>query len=181
MRASTTFTLHLLAYALGAYRRYHNVDWRAVRRLVFVCSGNICRSPYAAEAARRHGIAVASFGTHSDGARPANDLARVVASERGVDLSAHVSMRQQDYKVAAGDLLVAMEPRHARAISHLALPDRAQVTLAGLWCNPEKPFLPDPYGAGRSCFEFVFQQIDESLARMLSHLSAASESLVHDK
>jgi protein-tyrosine phosphatase len=172
-RASTRFALHRMMYAFGAYRHYHNVDWRSVRRLVFVCSGNICRSPYAAEAARACGIDVASFGTQSGGARPANETARVIAEERGIDLSAHASTRQQDYQVAEGDLLVAMEPRHARAISHLVRPGRAQVTLAGLWCNPEKPFLPDPYGAGRLCFEFVFQQIDESLTRMLSHLSAA--------
>lgn len=177
IRASTRFTLHRLAYALGAYRRYHNVDWRAVRRLVFVCSGNVCRSPYAAEVARAHGVDAASFGTRSAGARPANEVALVIARERGIDLSAHVSMRQQDYLVSDGDLLIAMEPGQARAISHLVRLGRVQVTLAGLWCNAAKPLLPDPYGAGRPCFEFVFQEIDASLSHILSRLVVARANL----
>lgn len=81
-----------------------------------------------------------------------------------------------------GDLLIAMEPRHARVVRRLTLPARAQITLAGLWCDSPKPLLPDPYGAGRPCFDFVFQQIDESLDEMVSHLSTAREDKVpHSK
>ena len=37
-----------IAYLLGAYAREREVDWQRVERLVYVCKGNINRSPYAA-------------------------------------------------------------------------------------------------------------------------------------
>lgn len=161
---------------IGGYRRYRDLDWGAVRRLVFVCSGNICRSPYAAERARAHGFAVASFGIDAAGGKPANDMASVAARARGVDLSTHVSSRMRDFVPCDGDLLIAMEPRHLRAIRHMARPGSVQVTLAGLWCVSGAPFLPDPYATNTRCFDFVFRLIDESLAQMQALRAAAAKN-----
>lgn len=163
-------------HGIGGYRRYRELDWGAVSRLVFVCSGNICRSPYAAEQARAQGFAVASFGIDAAGDKPANDMASAVARARGVDLSTHVSSRMQDFVPREGDLLIAMEPRHLRAIMHMARPGSVQVTLAGLWCASGAPFLPDPYGTNTRCFDFVFRLIDESLAQMHVERAAAAKN-----
>jgi protein-tyrosine phosphatase len=178
--AALRFAFHRLVSGIGGYRRYRDLDWGAVRRLVFVCSGNICRSPYAAERARARGFAVASFGIDAAGGKPANDMASVVARARGVDLSAHVSSRMQDFVPLDGDLLIAMEPRHLRAIRHMARPGNVQVTLAGLWSDLRAPFLPDPYATNSRCFDFVFRLIDESLAQMQAQQAAAkNRSSVH--
>jgi low molecular weight phosphotyrosine protein phosphatase len=50
--------LYLAAYRLnlGGLRHFEHVEWNRVTRLVFVCRGNICRSPYAEVRARRLGL-----------------------------------------------------------------------------------------------------------------------------
>src|SRR5215469_15602974 len=59
------YVFHLAARAmgaLGAYRRLGALDWGTVTRLVFVCKGNICRSPYAAARAQQLAVEATSFG-----------------------------------------------------------------------------------------------------------------------
>src|SRR5690349_21297071 len=97
LRASFYYFLGTGAAALGLYRRYKQVDWSRVERLVFVCSGNICRSPYAAEYARSLGIPIASFGVDTRGNDTANDVASKVAAARGVDLSNHRSRSKDKF------------------------------------------------------------------------------------
>lgn len=108
-------------------------------------------------------------------------MASDIARARGVDLSTHVSSRMQDFVPREGDLLIAMEPRHLRAIRHMARPGSVQITLAGLWCASAAPFLPDPYATNTRCFDFVFRLIDESLVRMQAERAAAAtnRSSVH--
>ena len=59
-------------------------ETRAGGRLVFVCSGNICRSPFAAEYARALGLPSASFGLHADDGAAANPQALAAARRRGI-------------------------------------------------------------------------------------------------
>jgi protein-tyrosine phosphatase len=165
-RSALRFVTCALAGRFGAYRLYQRIDWVAARRLVFVCSGNICRSPYAAELAKLRGWNTASFGIDASGGAVANDVAQRVAKARGVDLASHVSMRVADFVVRPGDLLIGMEPRHVRAISEFCLGTGAQVTLMGLWSIPQAPFLPDPYGMKDECFEYVFDLIESALERI---------------
>lgn len=169
------FALHFCTQSLlgrlGLYRRYRRIDWTEVDRLVFVCSGNICRSPYAAELARSRGFEVASFGVKTQTGAPADPVAVKVGAMRGIDLSAHRSTSQQDFVPRRGDLLIGMEPLHLEPIGHFAA-SGAQLTLAGLWTGVCAPYLPDPYGIGERCFGFVFELIEESLADIGSRIDA---------
>ncbi|HEU4654408.1 MAG TPA: hypothetical protein VFS47_10495 [Steroidobacteraceae bacterium] len=170
-RTAARFVTCALAGQLGAYRSYRRIDWTIARRLVFVCSGNICRSPYAAELAKLRGWPAASFGIDAAGGAVANDVAQRIAKVRGVDLANHVSTRAVDFAVQSGDVLIGMEPRHVRAITAGGVEANAQVTLMGLWSIPQAPYMPDPYGMGDECFEFVFDLIDSALDRisLLTH------------
>jgi protein-tyrosine phosphatase len=170
-KAAVKFAMYALLGALGAFRRYRQVDWSVVRRLVFVCSGNICRSPFAAELARARGISVASFGVEASGQARANAVAGVVATDWGVDLSQHLSTSAACFEASAGDLLIAMEPRHLTAVESTYAGTQVQLTLAGLWRRPMAPYLPDPYAMDRECFEFVFALIDEALVEMQARLA----------
>ena len=171
-RRALHFGAHSLLGRFGLYRQYRRVDWTKVDRLVFVCSGNICRSPFAAELARSRGFHVASFGTDTRGGDPADPVASRVGARRGIDLSGHVSTSLGKFTVRPGDLLVGMEPLHLQSIRHLGR-DGIQLTLAGLWTGVCAPYLPDPYGTQDHCFEFVFGLIEESLAEIASRIGTA--------
>jgi len=140
-----------------------HIDWQRVRRFMFVCTGNICRSPYGAEVARRLSIPSVSSGidTHTD--LPANDKARSIAARRGVDLSTHLTTQWKNV-VPAGDLLViAMESHHLRAVRKIAARANAQVTLMSVWCTPPRVRIADPYGKDDDFFMRCFDQIEAAL------------------
>jgi protein-tyrosine phosphatase len=154
---------HTLLGSLGFYRRDRDVDWSRVRRLVFVCSGNICRSPYGEELARMRGIPAISFGLHANGTAPADPSASRVALQANVDLSRHVSTRAADYEAHTGDLLLAMEPWQLAQLRRLTAGTDAQASLLGLWCQRSRPYLPDPYGRSDGCFRQVFAFVEEAV------------------
>ena len=83
---------HMRAWAMfntGWWQRCRNVEWQEVSRLVFVCKGNICRSPYGAVRARDAGLTATSFGIEAQASAPANLAAIRAARMRGVALETH--------------------------------------------------------------------------------------------
>jgi protein-tyrosine phosphatase len=93
-------------YAIGVYGSLREVNWAAVRRLVFVCKGNICRSPYACTRARSMGVTAVSFGLDASGGDPADPRAVKNALVRGMDLSRHQSTRLESARLVDGDLVI---------------------------------------------------------------------------
>jgi protein-tyrosine phosphatase len=116
-----------------------------VRRLVFVCHGNICRSAFADVLAREQGLASASLGLSTSSGKPAHPPLADIAADLGHDMGAHASCRVEDYEPKPGDLLLAMETRHLRKLA--ATPRLAHLprTLLGLYARPVIPHLHDPY------------------------------------
>jgi protein-tyrosine phosphatase len=89
--------------------------------LLFVCTGNLCRSPMAAAIAcsvlsgRTEAVNVVSAGLLRSG-EPATDEAVTVMRRRGLDLSGHRSRRVGDALVPPPDLIVGMAREHARSV-----------------------------------------------------------------
>lgn len=162
---------------------------RAIRRLqqrrgevgvvLFVCRGNICRSPYAEAAFRRSlahravaHIQVSSAGFIGPG-RAAPATAVEVAARRGVDLSEHRSQLIDVGRARAADLIVVMDPRQKRQVVKsigqangriLVLPDllpRFDLARA----------IPDPVDQPPEAFDRVYAQIDRCLEVLGSALS----------
>jgi protein-tyrosine phosphatase len=158
--------VHLSRYMLGSYDSLEKVDWRSVNRLVFVCKGNICRSPYAEARARAMGLPCSSFGLEPGVNSPANTSAIRVAGARGVDLSQHRARGANGFSLTAGDLLTVMEPWHVAVLRSRSMPAGTQVTLLGLWCNPRRPHLEDPYGLSDEYFQTCYETIDKALETM---------------
>lgn len=167
---------HGLKHVLGAYRRDAHVDAACVRRVVFVCVGNICRSPYGEAVARSHGLRSASFGLEARTGDPANHNARVVASARGVDLESHRATGWGDFEAAPGDLLLGSEPGHTDRLRE-RYRDRAdlQIALLGLFARPRRAYLHDPYGLGPAYFARCYDRIDSAVGGLVGLLHGAGD------
>ena len=163
-----------LENATGRLRSFKLHDPAGVRRVVFVCHGNICRSAFAHMEALRHGLNVASLGlsTSTGGRSPQQALS---ASDRaGVDMTAHRATSWPDFKVLPGDLFLVMEVRQAHEIRRRLGPrDDVQVALLGMWCKPPMPHLHDPYKLGDAYFDTCFVRVREAVANLAADLPNA--------
>lgn len=174
-RAMVRNAYYLATYRLGMLARYQQIDWRSVNRLVFVCKGNICRSPYAEVVAATRGVQAISCGLEATAGSAATREAIRNAGARGVDLRGHRAQRLQDIELAEGDLLVAMDPEQARRLDR-QLGDRemrAQITLLGIWSEWLRPFLADPFGRTDSYFQTCYSCIDTNLEHLIRRLREA--------
>ena len=160
--------------------RYGAVEWSRVRRLHFVCKGNVCRSAFGDALTRSQALAATSSGVHAGDGVPADAVAVRIAAARGVTLDDHRTTPFRDADIAAGDLLVAMEPWHARAVSARAAAVGAQVTLLGLWAPLPDAFVDDPYGRDDATFHHCFAIIEVALERMCQAWRAATARVLPD-
>lgn len=89
-------------------------------RIVFVCWGNICRSPMAERVARGHAahqglteVEFTSAGVSSEETgHPIDPRARAVLTRHGYDASAHRAHRITAREIADADLVIGLEPVH---------------------------------------------------------------------
>jgi protein-tyrosine phosphatase len=159
--------------SLGALRYFARVDWSDAQRLVFVCNGNICRSPYAEARANAEGLRATSFGLRAASGSPANAMALSIATEHGVDLRTHRARAAGDVIVSPHDVIIAMEPWQGwRLRRHTKLP-HVQLTLLGLWAQTPRPYLQDPYGLSAAYFRTCFTQIDNAVTRLSVHMGGS--------
>ncbi len=134
-----------------------------VRRLVFVCHGNICRSAYAWGVARDLGLNSASFGLSTISGKPAHEPARQAAIAMGHPIEEHLTTRVQDFVPQAGDYLLAMEHRHLRKLA--ALPNLAYLPrgLLGSYASPPMPHLHDPYLLDPAFMEACLRRVESAV------------------
>lgn len=158
---------HRVLGLTGQYRDLQQVEWERVERLVFLCMGNICRSPLAEAAARAAGYPAISIGISCTLGAAADPRARGFARSRGLDLEAHGATPIDRAELTATDLLVGMEPRHL-AVPAVQAMSQVQKTLAGLWLQPRLPYIHDPYSASEAYFhrcETLVLQATENLLK----------------
>ena len=143
-----------------------------VRRLVFVCHGNICRSAFADVLARHAGMNSTSFGLSTSSGKPAYPATLRKAAEMGYALDAHRTTRVEDYAPVEGDLLLAMETRHLRKVAANPRVNGLPRMLLGSFGSPPTPHLHDPYELSdaymRTCLERIARIIPVLKAKFSS-------------
>lgn len=148
----------------------------AVRRLVFVCHGNICRSAYADVLARRLGAESASFGLSTTSGLGAHPPVAALAEAAGLVLADHRTTTREDFKPRDGDLLLAMEHRHLRRLAADPRLRHLPRLLLGTFADPPMPHLHDPFEHEGAYMERCLARIDCAVRRLVARYPAAAPS-----
>jgi protein-tyrosine phosphatase len=147
------------------------------RSVLFVCTGNICRSPTAEgvlrQLAAKEGIelriASAGIGDWHVGSAP-DERAQHHAKGRGYDLSALRARQVRPSDFAEFDLILAMDRGHLRALERMAPRGerhKVRLFLAGR-------DVPDPYYGGPEGFEQVLDLVEAACRDLLQELKSAT-------
>ena len=165
-----------MAYQLGWYAAFSRVYWSQVTNLVFVCRGNISRSPYAEARARVLGFPATSYGLQANNAHPFDPIAQKVAEQLGIDMKRHRARLLERETFGSGMLLLAMEPWQGARLQEFIRGTKAQVTLLGIWHTQPHPHIEDPWGLGEEYYRTCYMSIDSSVERVLSKIKTALPS-----
>lgn len=157
-RGAIRTALGEVEYQSGRLRPWVHPDPGCVKRLVFVCLGNINRSAFAGALAKHRGLPEQSIGISTSTGLPATDQAIAAAKRYGIDLEQHRANTLQQFRPREGDLLLVMEVRHARQLQPLQLPGTT-IALLGLWSAPRRIHIHDPHTLSpdyyRTCFDLL--------------------------
>jgi protein-tyrosine-phosphatase len=140
--------------------------WSDARSLLFVCLGNVCRSPFAeALTLRRIGRRQAiSAGHYPVSGRRPPELALVTAKRFGLDLGPHRSRVLSGRMVEEADAVFVFDEANREAVvsHHPGAAERTHLLGA---LSPEGPLhIADPFGGPRSLYEAVYRDIAGALA-----------------
>lgn len=143
------------------------------RKILFVCVGNICRSP-TAELLMRHrlqgrpGVEVSSAGLQALVGRPVDPEAAALLREAGIAPDGHQARQATPSILAAADLVLVMEHAHQTRIAREVPQVSGKTFLLGKWRGQRE--IPDPYRQHREAFEHVYQLIDDCVDSWLPYI-----------
>jgi protein-tyrosine-phosphatase len=147
-------------------------------RVLFVCSGNTCRSPLAEAIAKklvadagRTDIEVSSAGTHAWVGSPASDGAVLVGMERGLDLTPHRSRLLTREILDASDLVLVMSSSHLARVRELAPKANAHL-LGGFSTGRENHAVQDPFGGDLTAYRETTDDLEKELSGLLEKIPA---------
>lgn len=156
------------------------------KRVLFVCLGNICRSPAAegllAHAVKERGLTdrviIDSAGTYGGHAGQLPDQRmRMAASKRGYELT-HIARQFRTEDFDDFDMIIAMDDRNYDDLQEMAPSPEA---LEKLWrmvdFNREYDitYVPDPYYEGVEGFEYVLDILEDSTTGLLHYIVDEAE------
>lgn len=134
--------------------------------ILFVCTGNICRSPMAEGLLRAYCInnkihaVVSSAGVGALVGEPAAMYAQEVMNEHGIDISSHKAREITQEMVLDSDLILVMIDEQKEAVEREFPFARGKVHALGKWQNLE---IGDPYKKPKKAFLHTFNTIQSCL------------------
>ena len=128
--------------------------------------GNVCRSPMAEALLRKkladqnQNIQIASAGVGALVGHDADDTAKELMNERGIDISEHRARQLNAELLSEYDLVLVMETGHLKAVHSITPSSKGKVHLLGKWSDFE---IPDPYKQPRHEFEVALELIERGV------------------
>jgi protein-tyrosine-phosphatase len=152
--------------------------------ILFVCTGNLCRSPLAAEYLRKilrerkiSTIQVSSAGLYTIEGNTAEETAFIVAKENGIDLEKHRSRLLKPEDIQDNDLILVMERMHLEDIitAYPEAEEKVKLLRSFARNGAIKTDIADAYGFPLNTYRQCFKDIKESVEGLFKFLK------VHNK
>jgi protein-tyrosine-phosphatase len=126
-----------------------------LKKLLFVCSGNTCRSPLAEGIAKKifpetllKEVEISSAGSSALDGLPASSLAVQVAGTHSIDLTEHKATLLNKALVNNADLIITMGSTHRNTVGVIEPSALDYTFILTDFCDDESGDIPDPIGQG---------------------------------
>lgn len=151
------------------------MDERPSFRILFVCTGNTCRSPLAEALARRElerrgwsHVEVGSAGIAARDGAPASPGSVQAASSDGLDLSSHSARLLDQVILDEADVVLTMSAGHLAAVRAAGADEKAE--LLSTFAGDSSGGVPDPFGAPLPVYMQTLRVLDGLVGRALDRL-----------
>lgn len=151
----------------------------AIMKILFVCTGNTCRSALAEGIARREAIdrglidfEVSSAGTSAWNGAPASDGGLLVALERGVDLSGHRARQLTREIVEDQDVILVMGPHHLERAEALGGEGKSHLLTHYAAHGSSDRAVSDPFGGDLEVYRATYEELEREIRRVFDRIAA---------